>query len=74
MIIEVRSRRDPRYPLELLESVGPRKQHQLRRLAHGLLAERERQIEIRIDVIAVSTGPDGRLRVVSHIPNAVADR
>ncbi len=73
MIVEVRSRRGARGGLEALESVGPRKQRRLRRLARGILAERERGIEIRIDVIAVGSGADGRLQVLAHVRNAVED-
>ena len=73
VIVEVRSRRDPRYQLELLESVNTRKQGQLRRLARGYLAERERHVDIRIDVIAIGADGDGALRVLSHIRNAVED-
>lgn len=73
VIVEVRSRRDPRYRIELLESVNARKQGQLRRLARGYLAERERHVDIRIDVIAVGADGDGALRVLSHIRNAVED-
>ena len=73
VIVEVRSRRDPRYRIELLESVNARKQGQLRRLARGYLAERERHMDIRIDVIAVGADSDGTLRVLSHIRNAVED-
>lgn len=73
MIVEVRSRSDARRRLDLLESVDPRKQRQLRRLAQGLLAERNRHINIRIDVIAVGAGDDGALRVLSHIRGAVED-
>ena len=41
VIVEVRSRSDRRYAVEAAQSVGPRKQRQLRRLAHGWLAEQE---------------------------------
>ncbi len=73
VIVEVRSRSDARRRLELLESVDWRKQRQLRRLAQGLLAERNRHINIRIDVIAVVADQHGVLRVHSHIRNAVED-
>ena len=73
MIVEVRSRSDARRVLDLLESVDARKQHQLRRLARSLLAERNRHINIRIDVIAVVVDEHGALRVHSHIRNAVED-
>ncbi len=73
VIVEVRSRSDARRRLELLESVDWRKQRQLRRLAQGLLAQRNRHIDIRIDVIAVVADEHGALRVHSHIRNAVED-
>lgn len=73
VIVEVRSRHDGRRQLEALQSIGPHKQRQLRRLALGLLAERERYVDIRIDVIIVGGGAGGRLRVLAHIPNAVED-
>ena len=73
VIVEVRSRSDERRVVELLESVDVRKQRQLRRLARGLLAERDRHIDIRVDVIAVIADGDGDLRVHLHIRNAVED-
>lgn len=73
MIVEVRSRSDARRVVELLESVDARKQRQLRKLARGLLAERDRHIDVRVDVIAVVADKDGELRVHSHIRNAVED-
>jgi len=73
VIVEVRSRRRARDGLEALESVGPRKQRRLRRLARGILAERGRHVDLRIDVIAVGGGADGGLRVLAHVRNAVED-
>ena len=73
VIVEVRSRSDRRYAVEAAQSVGPRKQRQLRRLAHGLLAEQEVEIDIRVDVVVIAPDTDGRLSVVAHIQDAVED-
>lgn len=73
VIVEVRSRSDRRYAVEAAQSVGPRKQRQLRRLAHGLLSEHELEIDIRVDVMVVAPDQRGRLSVVAHIQDAVED-
>ncbi len=73
VIVEVRSRSDRRYAVEAAQSVGPRKQRQLLRLAHGLLAEQETEIDLRIDVMVVAPDSRGRLSVVSHIVDAIED-
>ena len=73
VIVEVRSRSDRRYAVEAAQSVGPRKQRQLRRLAHGLLAEQEVEIDIRVDVMVIAPDTGGRLSVVAHIQDAVED-
>ncbi|MCY3734394.1 MAG: YraN family protein [Chloroflexi bacterium] len=73
VIVEVRSRSNPRYVVEAAQSVGPRKQHQLRRLAHGLMSELENEIDIRVDVIVVTTDRGGELVVAAHIQDAVED-
>ena len=73
MIVEVRSRSDQRYAVEAAQSVGPRKQRQLRRLAHGWLAEQEVEIDIRVDVMIVAPDHSGRLTVVAHIQDAIED-
>ena len=73
MIVEVRSRSNPRYVVEAAQSVGPRKQRQLRRLAHGLMSELELEIDIRVDVIVVTTDRRGQLVVAAHIEDAVED-
>ncbi|MXV81353.1 MAG: YraN family protein [Chloroflexi bacterium] len=73
VIVEVRSRSDRRYAVEAAQSVGPRKQRQLRRLAHGLLAEQEVEIDIRVDVMIIAPDHRGRLTVVAHIQHAVED-
>ena len=73
VIVEVRSRSDRRYAVEAAQSVGPRKQRQLLRLAHGLLAEQETEIDIRVDVMIVAPDHNGRLTVVAHIQVAIED-
>ena len=73
VIVEVRSRSDRRYVVEAAQSVGPRKQRQLRRLAHGLMSEQELEIDIRVDVMVIAPDRDGRLSVVAHIKDAVED-
>ncbi len=73
VIVEVRSRSDRRYAVEAAQSVGPRKQRQLRRLAHGLLAEQEFEFDIRVDVIVIAPNRSGRLAVAAHIIDAVED-
>lgn len=73
VIVEVRSRSADAAVLAALESVNPAKQRQLRRLARGLLAEAGREMDLRIDVIAVGQGETGRLEVQAHVRNAVDD-
>ena len=73
MIVEVRSRSADAAVLAALESVDAAKQRQLRRLARGLLAEAGRELDLRIDVIAVGPGEAGRLEVQAHVRNAVDD-
>ncbi len=73
VIVEVRSRSDRRYVVEAAQSVGPRKQRQLRRLAHGLLSEQETEIDIRVDVMVIAPDHNGRLSVVAHIKDAIED-
>ncbi len=73
VIVEVRSRSDRRYVVEAAQSVGPRKQQQLRRLAHGLISEQETEIDIRVDVMVVAPDRQGRLAVAAHIQDAVED-
>ena len=73
VIVEVRSRSDRRYAVEAAHSVGPRKQRQLRRLAHGLLAEQETEIDVRVDVMIIAPDHRGRLAVVAHIQDAIED-
>lgn len=71
VIVEVRSRSDRRYAVEAAQSVGPRKQRQLLRLANGLIAEREQELDVRIDVMIVAPDRNGRLSVVAHIVDAI---
>lgn len=73
VVVEVKSRSNPRRELEGLEVVGPRKMRRLRRLARQLLSERDEFIDIRIDVIVVLGDGRGGLRVVRHVENAVED-
>lgn len=71
VIVEVRSRSDRRYAVEAAQSVGPRKQRQLLRLALGLIAEQEQEIDVRVDVMIVAPDRSGRLSVVAHIVDAI---
>ncbi|MDE2746993.1 MAG: YraN family protein [Chloroflexota bacterium] len=73
VIVEVRSRSDRRYAVEAAQSIGPRKQRQLRRLAHGLLSEQEVEFDIRVDVMIIAPDDRGRLTVVAHIADAIED-
>ena len=71
VIVEVRSRSNRRYAVEAAQSVGPRKQRQLVRLALGLIAEQEQEIDVRVDVMIVAPDRSGRLSVVAHIVDAI---
>jgi len=71
VIVEVRSRSDRRYAVEAAQSVGPRKQRQLMRLANGLIAEQEAELDVRVDVMIVAPDHTGRLSVVAHIVDAI---
>ena len=73
VIVEVRSRGAEAAALAALESVDAAKQRQLRRLARGLLTEARRELDLRIDVIAVGRGESGRLEVRAHLRGAVED-
>lgn len=73
VIVEVRSRAEAGSNLAALESIDGRKQHQLRRLARGLVADAGEEIDVRIDVITVGAGDSGRPEVLSHVVNAVED-
>ena len=55
------------------DSLGPRKQQQVRRMAAAYLAEaagRPRAREIRFDAIAVTIDATGRLREIEHLEGA----
>lgn len=73
VIVEVRSRAEAGSNLAALESIDGRKQHQLRRLARGMIADAGEVIDVRIDVITVGAGGSGRPEVLSHVVNAVED-
>ena len=73
VIVEVKSRRNPRWRMDGLEQVGPRKMRNLRRLGYQLLSEREEFVDLRIDVIVVLGDGRGGLRVARHVENAVED-
>lgn len=73
VIVEVRSRAKAGSNLAALESIDGRKQHQLRRLARGMIADAGEVIDVRIDVITVGAGGSGRPEVLSHVVNAVED-
>lgn len=73
VIVEVRSRSDRRFAVEAAQSVGPRKQRQLLRLAHGLISEQDMEIDVRVDVMVVAPDQRGRLSVIAHIIDAIED-
>ncbi len=73
VIVEVRSRRDPRRGVDALLSVDARKQRQLLRIAHGLLSESETEHDLRIDIIIVGGDPDRGFRILAHLENALED-
>lgn len=73
VIVEVRSRRDPRRGVEALLSIGQRKQRQLLRVAHGLISEAEFEQDLRIDIIVVGGDPQRGFRVLTHLVNALED-
>ncbi len=76
VFVEVRSRRAARAggaPAlgRPADSVTPRKQMQLARLAQAYLAEMPWQGLARIDVIAIEFGPDDRAASLEHYRDAV---
>ena len=73
VIVEVRSRRDPRRGVDALLSVGPRKQRQLLRIAYGWLAEAEHEQDVRIDIIIVVGDPERGFRILTHLVDALED-
>ncbi len=70
VIVEVRTRRSQRFG-SAEESVTPRKQAQLQRLAEAYCAEAGWDGPLRIDVVAVSLSPQGELIEINHIKDAV---
>lgn len=79
VFIEVKSRRSrggarARHDAEIaLESVGPRKQLQVRRLARAWLAENRvpgHYGEIRFDAVGVAIASDGQAAAIEHIEAA----
>lgn len=70
---EVKTRISSRAGRDPLESVHPRKQIQLRRLAGRWLAERRdhpRAADLRFDAIGITLAPDGRLLRLDHLEAA----
>ena len=65
-----------RGPAHPIESVGPAKQAQVRRMARAWLAEHaheprgSRPAELRLDVIGVVLAPDGALQQLDHLEGA----
>lgn len=70
VIVEVRTRRGRRYG-SAEESVTPRKQAQLQRLAEVYCAQTGWDGLLRIDVVAISLSPQGDLVEINHIKDAV---
>ncbi len=79
VFVEVKSRRagggaaGPANAGIALESIGPRKQLQVRRLARAWLAEHRppgHYSQIRFDAIGVSVSPNGTPTAIEHILNA----
>ena len=71
---EVRSRVGPNAVTWALESIGPGKQIQLRKMAGEWLRlsteKRPWTDAIRFDAIAVALTPDGRARAIEHVRDA----
>lgn len=75
VFVEVKARRGAGSDsaVTALESIGPRKRLQIRRLARAWLAENRPPCayrEIRFDAIGVSVGPDGAPNGLEHVPAA----
>ena len=71
----MRAAAPPRGPANPIESVGPGKQMQVRRMARAWLAERAagdhwRVPDLRLDVIGVVLAPDGTLLRLEHLEGA----
>ena len=75
VFVEVRTRRGAGGRTAALESVDGRKRRRVAEAAAAYLAEHEEDAPcgVRIDVIAVSAGAGGRLRVAAHVVNAVEE-
>ena len=71
----MRTRRGVAGRTAALESVDGPKRRRVAEAAAAYLAEHEGDAPsgARIDVIAVSAGPGGRLRVAAHVVNAVEE-
>lgn len=72
VIVEVRTRRGVAYGTAL-QSIGPRKQARLRKLAAIYVERIHWRGPWRIDVVAVQMDSSGRLLTVEHIRRAVRD-
>lgn len=70
VIVEVRTRRGETHGTPE-ESVTPQKQARLVRLAEAYAGETGWAGPVRIDVVAVHLSPDGRLRGIHHVQDAV---
>lgn len=75
VFIEVKTlrSRDPQAAERALESIGPRKRLQVRRLARDWLADNRPPPgcgELRFDAIGIAIGPDGRRTALAHVPAA----
>ena len=70
VLVEVRARRGAAKG-DGLDSIDARKAARLRVLAASYAAREGLAGDVRIDVIAVDMDPDGRLRGLRHVQNAV---
>jgi putative endonuclease len=71
---EVRSRVGPEAVAQALQSIGPGKRIQLRKMAIEWMrlsgADRRRTRRVRFDAVAVALTPDGRARAIEHLRDA----
>lgn len=73
VFVEVRIRRRGAMG-KAVESLTPAKQRRLRKLATVYSAEHpELPADLRIDLVAIELGPDGRLADVQHVESAVEE-
>lgn len=73
VLVEVRVKRSDIVG-EALQSIVPRKQERLRRLAQEYCAALEQEPEqLRIDVVGISLDRSGRLREITLVQNAVEE-